>query len=277
MIGPIAIPRLPRRPASYAPGHSPWTARRWWLVSTASQGEAGKAVGAEARRHRPQRAHRRGQLGPVHCAFPTVPVFSEIGLGDFGKGPPVGLSRRAGGARRILFAQRVLSLLDQKARLAGHLSRFGEADGVERTKSHLAFAPVFAPGAAGRREATLHYACEGRRASKSVSICSPSAHGPKLDAMLIWPFSPTSRKSAPHASAMRRARSMLHRGSFELATTTLGNGSGALVSAGRRVLRVACACPTQRPAAPPASQPSRDEDADRPNGQSTYSPDCGRR
>jgi hypothetical protein len=41
----------------------------------------------------------------------------------------------------------------------------------------------------------------------------------------MWPFSPTSRKSAPHAFAKKRARLMLHLGSFELATTTLGKGS----------------------------------------------------
>jgi len=54
---------------------------------------------------------------------------------------------------------------------------------------------------------------------------NPSGQSPRLLALLMCPASPIITNSLPHAVAKACARMTVTNGSFELATTTLGNGN----------------------------------------------------
>src|SRR5436305_10831355 len=54
---------------------------------------------------------------------------------------------------------------------------------------------------------------------------NPSGQSPRLLALLMCPASPIITNSLPHAVANACARVTVTNGSFELATTTIGNGS----------------------------------------------------
>jgi len=56
----------------------------------------------------------------------------------------------------------------------------------------------------------------------------PSGHSPKPDATLMWPQAPMLMSCAPQAAAKVRARPAVMYGSFVLAITIEGKGSGRL-------------------------------------------------
>src|SRR5437660_9888431 len=113
---------------------------------------------------------------------------------------------------------------------AGHMVGFVSVHLLQRTRTGVLDTFIHRVDSVGTSESRNDIAVVrvksrsrvSRRARKSEN---PSGQSPRLLALLMCPASPIITNSLPHAVAKACARMTVTNGSFELATTTLGNGS----------------------------------------------------